>query len=133
MSSGTGDSECRWNARSFGPSTIAVTSKCRFSGGAVPLTGNSALASPPPTREALGQPAGPLSSSVSAPHLVRPLALSLNVFGDVIVSLPSVLFGSLFLIVSSIAEFFGFVFVPAFLGVIFTFIVAAGVWARAAV
>src|SRR3954466_10786135 len=99
----------------FAPVTLALTSKC--SGVCVgPLTPSSALASPLPTLEAFGQAAGPPDSSAASEHFVRPFALSLNVFGALISSFASVFFGSLFLMFRSIDEFFGFFFVPAFLG-----------------
>ena len=115
----------------FGPRTTGVTSN--VSGvGFGPLTPTSAWAMPLPTREAFGQAGGPPVSSVASSHFVRPGALSLKVFGGVIVELAQRAFsGSLFTISRLIFAFFGFFFVPAFFGVIFTVIVGAGVWARA--
>src|SRR3954454_15823052 len=117
----------RLKSMRFLPTTTGVTSKCRGVGAVVVLlTPTSAFALPLPTREPFGQAAGPPAARVCSSQVGRPLVLSLNVFGDVIVSLLSVRLLSAFLIVRWIEEFFGFVFVPAFFGATVTFMVAAG-------
>ena len=88
---------------------------------------------PPPIFDFFGHPAGPFVSRADSLHFLRPLALRWNVFGEVTVSLPSVRVDSLFSMSSVIDAFFGFFFVPAFFGVILTFMDCAGVCAIAAV
>src|SRR3954469_17208326 len=81
------------------PMRTGVTSKCSGVGAVVVLlTPTSAFAEPLPRREAFGHAAGPPAASVSSLQTVRPLPLSLNVFGETIVSLLRVRLLSAFLI-----------------------------------
>jgi catalase len=93
----------------------------------VEVTPSPALAVPLPTTEAFGHAVGPLCSRSASSHFVRPFAANLKVLAVVIWSLVIVRFVSGFSIDSLINEFFGFFFVPAFFGVMLTFISGDGV------
>src|SRR3954468_16482095 len=84
-----------------------------------------------PTCEPLGHADGPSLASLSASHFLKSFRLKVTSLGAVIFSVEAVCVVAVFLTVNTSLVAFGFLVVPALLGVRLTSTVEVGAWATA--